>query len=292
MLRRTPVLAVLLSLAITFIGMAPTQAAAPDVTSITSSKPTIYPSINQGKWAGSTTITIASADPSAVEYLSIRNAGDTVVRQITVSGSTTTTWNGRDTGGALVPAGTYTLIALNSALEAATTTGTVNVSRQHLVRKTFTKNIAANKTVFRYAGKCSTLRKPSKRGWVGSLGFYSNTKCKTQTWAASAVITVSSVALPVAARYVDLHIDTYGGAAKAKPGSRGVIEYWSASQQNWTAGKFIASSVGWHNGLTRNPTSLVYSGRWIDFRFSTAYKAQYDVAKYRVVAHYDVLSAS
>jgi len=292
MLRRTSVLAALLGLAITFIAVAPSQAVAPDVTAITVSKSTIYPSINTGKWPGTTTITIESTDPSAVEYISLRNAADDVVKQITVSGSTTATWNGRDTGGALVPAGDYTIIALNSALEAAGTTGTVTVSRQHLIRKTFSKTLAATNTVFRYAGKCSTLRKPSKRGWAGSLGYYANTKCPTQTWKASAVITVSSVALPVAARYVDLHIDTYGGAAKAKPRSRGAIEYWSASQQNWTAGKFVASSVGWHNGLTRSPTPLVYSGRWIDFRFSTAFKAQYDVAKFRVVAHYDVLSAT
>lgn len=291
MLRRTPVLALMLSLAITLIGIAPSQATAPVVTAITSSKATIYPAINTSSRPGSTTITIESADPAAVEYLNVRDTGDNLVKQIAVSGSTTVTWDGRNTGGALVAAGAYTLIALNGAMEAASTTGTVTVSRQHLIRKTYTKMLAANKYAYKIVGKCSTLRKPSKRGWAGSLGYYANTKCKTQTWNASRVITLHDTRLPVAERYIDLRVDTYGGAAKAKPGSRAVIEYFK-NDGTLTAGKFIASKVGWHNGLSRSAGAFVDANRWMAWRMSTAFKAQYDVAKFRVVVHYDVLSAS
>ncbi|MCW2856813.1 MAG: hypothetical protein JWR52_2428 [Marmoricola sp.] len=293
MLRRTPVLAVLLSLAITVIGVSPTQAVAPNVTAITVSNTTIYPGINTAQRPGSTTITVDATDPSNVAYVDIRDSADTLVLEISMpSGSSSVPWNGRDTGGALVAAGNYTILALSSAKEAAPTTGTVAVSRQHLIAKTFTATIAANRYVYKNVGRCSTLRRPSRRGWAGSLGYYANTRCGAQTWAASRVITIHAVHLPAAERYLDLRVQTYGGAARAKPNSRALVDYWSSSQQTWIAGKFIASKVGWHPGLAASPSALIFNGGWINWRLSTAFKSQYDVAKYTVVMHYDVLSAS
>lgn len=291
MLRRTPVLAVLLSLAITFIGMAPTQAEAPDAT-ISVSNATIFPAINTGKWPGTTAITTEVGGSSTpVAYLDIRlNDGVTLVKRF--SGDSAE-WNGTNTAGEAVPAGTYTVFALNSSEEEAGATANVVVSRQHLIRKTFRPtNVNAGRYAIKYVGRCSTLRKPSRRGWAGSAGFYANTKCKTQTWNASAVVGVYVVRVPGAARYIDMHVDTYGGAAKAKPRSRAAIEYWSNTLNDWTATKFVASNVGWHNGLTRSATPMVDSDRYLGWRFAAAYKSQYDVKQFRVVVRYDVLSAS
>lgn len=294
MLRRIPVVAVLLALAITTIGVSPTEAVAPNVTAITASHATIYPGINTAKRPGTTTITVTATDPGNVAYLDIRDSADTLVLEITVpaSPSPNAQWNGRDTGGALVPAGTYTILALSSAHEAATATTTVAVSRQHLVAKTFTTSLAANHYIYKNVGRCSTLRKPSRRGWKGSLGFYANTRCKAQTWPASRVITIYEIHLPSAERYDDLRVQTYGGAAKAKPGSRALVDFWSTSQQTWFAGKFISGKVGWHNSLAVAPGALTFDGSWINWRLSTAFNSQYDIAKYTVVMHYDVLSAS
>ena len=291
MLRRTPVLAVLLSLAITFIGMSPTQATPPDVTAITVSKATIYPAINTANRPGTTTITAETSDPSAVEFLDVFNGGDVRVKRFVVSGSPTVEWGGLDDSALPVPAGTYTIRALNSGEEMSPTVGTVVVSRQHLIRKTLIRTIAAARYVFKYVGKCSTLRKPSKRGWAGSLGYYANTKCKTQTWNASRVITLHQTRLPAAERYVDVRVDTYGGAAKAKPRSRALVEYFQ-NDATLTAAKFIASKVGWHNGLTRGGAAFVDGSGWLAWRLSAAFKSQYDVKQFRVVAHYDVLSTS
>lgn len=291
MLRRTPVLAVLLSVAITLVGMAPAQAVGPDVTAITVSEPTIYPAINWGNFQGTTTIRAEGGDPTTVAFLDVFNHANVRVKRFSVAGDPYVSWGGLDDAEAPVPAGTYTVRALDGAEETAAAEGTVVVSRQHLIRKSLIRTIAAKRYALTFVGKCSTLRKPSKRRWAGSLGYYANTKCRTQTWNASRVITVSQTQLPAAERYVDIRVDTYGAAAKSKPRSRGLIEYLQ-NDFSLTAGKFVASKVGWHNGRTRSAPAFVDGSGWMAWRFSTAYKSQYDVAKFRVVAHYDVLSAS
>lgn len=290
MLGRVPVLAVIAALTATLVGIVPAQAAPPDVTAVTSSRATIYPKVNTSKRPGTTTITVAS-NTDDVSSLEIRNAADATVRTFDLTTSDTVQWNGRDLNGNLVAAGAYTLIAFNGA-EAATVTGKVTVSLQRLVRKSYVVQSLPTRAYYKYVGKCSTLRKPSKRGWTGSYGYYANTKCRTQTWNASAVITVHAVRVPAAERYVNARIDTYGGAARAKPRSRALIEYWNNTSESWTAARFNSSAVGWHSGVTAGATPLVDSDRYIAWRFSTAFKARYDVAKFRIVVRYDVLSAS
>ena len=290
MLGRIPVLALVAAIAATLVCVAPTQAAPPDVTAITSSPTTIYPRIATAKRPASTTITVTSTT-NDVTSLEVRDAADATVQTFDLTASDTTQWNGRDTGGNLVPAGSYTLIAFNGT-EAATVTGTVTVSLQHLVRKTYTVQTLPTKAYFKQVGRCSTLRKPSRRGWAGSYGYYANTKCRTQTWTASSVITVHAVRVPAAERYVDARIDAYGGAAKAQPGSRAGIDYWNNPGQKWVGFRFAGSKVAWHSGATLSATPLIDAQRFIAWRFYTAFKAQYDLAKFRVVVHYDVLSAS
>ncbi len=290
MLGRTLVLAMVAAVVATLVGVVPAQAAPPDVTAITSSNATIYPNIRTAKRPGTTTITVVS-NTDDVSSLEIRDAADTPVRTFDLSASDTVAWGGRDAAGNLVPAGTYTLVAFNGT-EAATVTGTVTVSLQRLVRKTYTVRVLPTSQYWKYVGKCSTLRKPSRRGWAGSYGYYANTRCATQTWDASAVITVHLVRVPRAERYVDARVDTYGGAAKAKPRSRGGIEYWNEPGQKWTAFRYTASNVGWHNGATAGATGLVDGERYLAWRYMAAYKSQYDVAKFRITVHYDVLSAS
>ncbi|HWU20829.1 MAG TPA: FlgD immunoglobulin-like domain containing protein [Nocardioides sp.] len=286
-----PVLALVAAIAATVVGVVPAQATAPpDVTAITASPATIYPRIGTAKRPAYTTITVESTT-NDVTSLEVRDAADATVQTFDLTASDTTVWNGRDSGGSLVPAGSYTLIAFNGTA-AATVTGTVTVSLQRLVLKTYTVHTLPTRAAWKYVGKCSTLRKPSRRGWTGSYGYYANTKCRTQTWLASAVITVHDVRVPAAERYVDARIDTYGGAAKRKPGSRAGIEYWNNTGKKWVSFRLIGSKVAWHNGATAGATPLIDSQRFISWRFYTAYQGQYDVAKFRVVVHYDVLSAS
>jgi hypothetical protein len=288
MQRRTPVLALAAALAATALGVVPAQAAAPDVTSITSSHPTLYPNINNATRFGATAIAINSSDLSQIASLEVQNASHAAVRTFEIGGTIpSVSWNGRDAGGTVVPTGTYSLVAYNGSHEAAPVTGSVNVSRQKLVRKALTVVMKPTRKIVKLVGRCSTLRSPSKRGWKGSYGYYANTRCKTQTWKASYVITGHALKVPAAERYDDLRIDTYGGAAKAKPRSRAFIDYYSTTGASnpWVATKASASKVGWHNGRTAAATHLVDSHRYVSWRFYTAYKAQYDLAKFRVTLH-------
>ncbi len=288
--RRTPVLVLIAAIAATLVGVAPAQAAPPDVTAITSSHGTIYPRIATTKRPSTTTISVVSTTDD-VTSLEVRNAADVVVRTFDLSASDTVKWSGRDAAGNLVAAGTYTLVAFNGT-EPAAVTGTVRVSLQRLVRKTFTVNALPTKAIWKYVGKCSTLRKPSRRGWAGSYGYYANTKCRTQTWDASAVITVHVARVPAAERYVDVRIDTYGGAAKGASGSRSAIEYWDEPARTFTSTHFNSSGLTWHYGSTVKAPRYVDAERYVSWRYMSAYNSQYDVGKFRIVLHYDVLSAS
>lgn len=292
MLRRTPVLAVVLSLAITFIGIAPSHAVAPDVTAITVSDPVIYPAIVSYERPGSTMITMRTgASSSAIDYVDIRDGDNTMVKRFFPAGYPAESWDGRDAAGNLVPAGSYTIVALNSDGEEASMTGTVAVSHQHLIPRTYVTTRAANRYAYKFVGRCSTLHKPSRRGWRGSLGYYSNTKCKSQTWKASRVITIHQTRLPAAEQWGDVRVDVYGGAARAKPRSRAAIEYIDLSGY-LVGGRFLSSKVGWHSARSTVNMGMVDPNGWFAWRLSTAFKAQDDVKQFRIVVHYYLLSSS
>lgn len=295
MLRRTSVRAVLLSLVFALAGVGPSQAVpGPGDTSIHISNAKIYPAINNAKRPGSTVIEVLSVSPSEIVTLEIHGPGGNVVRTFTFPSPELSTrvfnWSGRDDSNALVPAGTYTVHLYDGSHVEVDTTGVIAVSRQRLVQKSLTRFFLPTQRVFKYAGRCSTMAQPSKRGWKGSVGYYSNTRCGTQTWRASAVITGHYTRLPVAERYGTVRVDTYGGAAKSRPGSRGGLDY--SGETGWTAFKFAGSKVGWHTGLTALASDVVDTDRYFAWRFATAYKGRYDVAKFRLVVYYTVLSPS
>jgi hypothetical protein len=288
MRRRTSIFATAAAVLITAFGAVPAHATTPTIDSITASPSTIYPLVNNAKRPGSTTITI-SGDATTIDHLEIRNTSAVSVLNLP-GGQNTYSWNGRATAGAVVPAGSYTVVAIGAGSEVATPSATITVSTKKLIHKTFTRTVTAAGSMFaKIVGKCSTLRKPSKRGWKGSLGLYSNTRCKTQTFKASLVSTAHVLRLPSAEQYLNLRVNTYGGAAKAKKHSRGVIRYLQVSGGAPVSTTFLSSKVGNHTGPLRSTQGLVDGQRFIAWNFVTAYKAQYDVKNFTVVVHYDVL---
>lgn len=290
MLRRIPVLATAAAVLITVFGIAPANAAAPDITGLSASPSTIYPLINNANRPGSTTITI-TGDASTVADLEIRDSTDTKVRDINPAGQNQVAWDGRNNSAAVVAAGTYTIVAIGAGSVVSPFDTTVTVSTKKLVLKSFTKTVtAAGSLVDKFVGKCSTLRKPSKRGWKGSLGYYSNTKCSNRSFLKAGVLGVHALRLPAAESYADVRVNLYGGAAKANKKSRGVLLYLDKTLENATGTVKVSPKLGNHNGLVRSAANLVASnGRFI-WSFSTAApKSKYDVKNFTVVAHYYVL---
>lgn len=288
--RRTPVLAVVAALVVTAFGFAPANAAVPDITAISASPSTIYPLVNNAARPGSTTITV-TGDATTVADLEIRNASEVKVRDLDLAGASSIAWDGRDNSAVVVPAGTYTVVAIGTGSDVSPFTATVTVSGKKLVHKTYLRTVTAGASlVDQYVGKCSTLRKPSKRGWRGSLGYYSNTKCSNQSFEKAVVIGVHAIRLPVAERYVSVRVNLYGGAAKARTTSRGILLYLDKTLENASGTVKVTSKLGNHFGLARGGANMVASNRRFAWSFATAApKAKYDVKTFTVVVHYDVL---
>jgi hypothetical protein len=290
--RRTPILATAAAVLITAFGIAPAaDAAVPDITGLSAAPSTIYPLINNATRPGFSTITISGNDPATVVDLEVRNAGSVKVRDIFPGGQSTATWDGRDASNHVVPAGVYTVFAIGSGSDVSPFTTTITVSTKKLVLKTFTRTVTAASTLIdRFVGKCSTLRKPSKRGWKGSLGYYSNTKCKSRLFNKAGVLAVHALRVPLAEKYVDVRVNLYGGAAKANKKSRGILLYLDKTQQNAYRSAVASSKLGIHRGKVRAGANMVASNGRFVWSFSTAApKSKYDVKNFTVVVRYFVL---
>ncbi|MCW2780264.1 MAG: hypothetical protein JWR35_713 [Marmoricola sp.] len=201
-------------------------------------------------------------------------------------------WNGQDNGGAAEPAGSYTVrvtVSDDSPNPSMTTSSPFTLSTKQLVTKPWSRTVSASGSLARkFVGKCSTVRKPSLRGWSGSIGLYSNTKCKGKTFQTSHVESLHTVRLPAAISYKTLSVSTYGGAAKSNKRSFAYIDYLTTNGV-YTASHRLGSGVTQHAGLTRATTPFVFSDHSIGWLVYTAMGARYDVKNFTVHLSYTVL---
>jgi hypothetical protein len=260
------------------------------VVTITSSMGTIYPNVNNSVRPGSTLLTVAGAGLPAVRTFKIAN-GSTVIR-LTLNAGGQVTWYGRGSGastGTLAAAGTYTATAYDSDGNPSAAHATVVLSTKHWVLVTWRKTVSAQGSLInKYVGACSTLRRPSLRRWAGSLGFYSDTRCNATTWTRSAVSTVQGVFLPPADKYVDVHVDTYGGAATTSSLSVAIVRYLTTGGV-WVSQRTLRPAVGWRVGLTRSLSGMVFKDRSFGWGVATGYGNKFDVRSFTVVARYYTL---
>lgn len=247
------------------------------------------------------TVTEDSADPRHVQ-LDIRNsAGSLVLTRVDEivadASSVGFGWDGRNQQRALVAAGVYSLAftAIDSSdNRSETKTVSMTVSRKRLVTKTMWRTVrAAGSKVDQYVGRCSTLRRPSARGWVGSLGLYSNTRCGSND-ERSLVATAHAVRVPKAFqnRYGSLVVKVYGGAARSRPNSRALLEYLRVSDKAWVKDQVIGPRVGTKTGQTAAAGRFVHAKTtepWVAWGLLTARGHRYDVRDFTVVLRYTVL---
>lgn len=267
----------------------------PLLTSITASPTTIYPLVkNNTTYKSTVKFTVTGAGVPDISTVRVfRNATGALVRTLSLtpvdSTHGTVAWGGIFADATPVPAGLYLLKVLDAQGNYSSTVGQVTVSDKKLVLKTWKRTYTPAGTLAdKYVGKCSTLRKPSLRGWYYSLGYYANTKCSSQTSKDSLVSTLHAVFLPKVYQYVDIHVTTYGGAAKAKPGSKAIVRYLTTSG-DWSSDKTLPGTMGYHAGTTRSTTGLVFKDRSFGFGFYTGFGYQYDVKSFTVVLHYKAL---
>lgn len=260
----------------------------PPEATLSVQRPTIYPQVADARYPASTTISVTGADVVSVMILS----GTTAVRTLPKDGSPIA-WNGRYASGALAPAGAYTVVAVDQAGNPASATGQVSVSPLRKVAKTWTKIVSARGSMEdRYVGRCSTLRNPSARRWRGSLGYYANTRCGTQTAKASAVQTLHVAYAPAGYEYRSIRVDVYGGPARGRPKNRAVMGYVNNRTGEILRSTVVKGPVGWHQGTAIPTRDALFRDRSFGWVFGTAYRNRYDVAKFKLTVAYYVLTTS
>ncbi len=266
----------------------------PAVT-LTPSVGTIYPLIATKAYPTLTRIDVGG-DPNPDTGFVVRTAGSGVVVRDLLLNLNKTVWNGRNNAGKVVASGPYRVYAVDADGNLGASFAAVTVSRQTLVLKKFVTRVSASGSIYgpRKIGVCSQLKIPSSRGVLGSLGFYANTKCRTQGFEASAVSTSHFIKVPVAQRYVDMRIDVTGGAAVGYGGSKGILRYLKdpgTSAAHWVNETAMSSAYGIHRGPTQSLTSMLDTERFLVWGFLTFNGSRYDVIRFTVVVRYYVLSA-
>lgn len=218
-------------------------------------------------------------------------SGHEVYRKLTWYRPPELSWAGLTNGGRVVPEGTYDVryeLADQSGNTSVSNTVPVRVSHKRLVWNWWVKKaVPARSLVDRQVGRCSTLRVPSARGWTGSLGLYSNTKCRS-TSRPSVVSTVHRVRMPRAMDYGSLRVAVDGGAATAAPSSVAHLSYLTA-QGDWNQPTQLGPSLEHHPGATESAAYFIRPDRTFTWGVSAARGARYDVKMFTVKVRFMVL---
>lgn len=240
------------------------------------------------------------------QRVQIRSSSGAVIRSLATgtlgSGHTgatrTITWNGRDSADRVVPAGSYTVHVQGTDRvgRTATVTRSVTVSHKKLVQKTWRRTFRAGSLIAgAKVGACSSLRRPARSDWPGSLGLHSQTKC--HRWPASAVRVTHRASVPKAfgGRYGRLQVWLYGGGARGVPGG-GRDAYLAMGYLN--SAMQPAQLVQFNGVIARHTGRAVYGPKFIRDKASKPYLlwmaglsggSKYDVRSYTVKLTYFVL---
>lgn len=269
---------------------------APTYTSRTQSRTKIFPYVNAYGYSATVRweFTGVSGNPTG-NVIEIRASNGSLVNRVKLERSSPddptwqASWTGRSSATSKpVAAGTYSGTLLDAAGNPGPGVGWVTVSDKKLVYKTFRKKVqASGSTVGKYVGTCSTLKRPV-RGWVGSQGYYANTKCGTQTSKASEVNTVHEMKLPAAVKYLEIRVETYGGSALSKPGSRGVVAYLENTGK-WLRQSVTGTTVKTHLSPNATASRYIWPDRYFVWGFATAFGHRFDVRDFTVVLKYYVV---
>lgn len=265
------------------------------ITKVSATPGQLYP--YRDNYRDSVAITVARPWDYVKLRLEILNANNTVVKAFVVPTTVTDetfTWTGRNSAGRVVPAGTYHFRAtLTDAAGNVTTKsqGSVSVVRKKVVSKTFTKTYSASGSLVKKVviGNCSTLASPSKRGWAGSLGFYSNAKC-SNSFEASIIETRHAVKVPAALKYGSLRVSMYGGAAREASRSVAYLAYINTKLE-FTKPVVMMPAVGSHAGPSVSGGAFVFDDRSIGWDVFNVKGSRYDVKSFTVKLSYTVLVA-
>jgi hypothetical protein len=268
---------------------------APSLQTISASRPTVYPF--RDDYQDQVTFT-AGKQPGAGNTLLIKvinSAHQTVqtFRSTQPDAKLAWAWNGKDQSRDRAPAGVYTIEATVTDLAgntSPTATTSVKVIRERVVPKVFRHTYSAIGTLEHSSvGKCSTLARPSSRGWAGSLGYYSNAKC-SKTFDDSVITTTHAARMPAAVKYGDLEYRVYGGATRLATRHIAYISYLNR-EGDWTRTKMLEPGTGWHIAGFMNGSAYVFDDRYAVWGVFNVKGSHYDVKSFEVKLTYTALVA-
>lgn len=203
------------------------------------------------------------------------------------------TWDGREFGGLLVPAGAYRLVlhAYDRAGNLASTERRITVSYEHERTVVFRHTYSPAKTQYdQLVGKCSRLEKPARPNWPGSIGYMSGTPCSTR--AGTEVVTAHAVRVPWSNlhKYLSTRVSVTGGKAT---GARSyLVILYLTRNEGWDAPEVLDDNMGVHPGRTvdgfRTVLGVDEKRPTLVWEVGNANGAKYDVKSFTVTVKYRV----
>ncbi|MFC6238051.1 FlgD immunoglobulin-like domain containing protein [Longivirga aurantiaca] len=244
----------------------------PTLTSVVGAGLTFYPYPDSYKDSFTPTVVLSE---NATLTLTVRSSTNALVRKIAATrwaGKVGIAWNGRNTAGALVPAGVYrwTLTAVDKAGNVrATPSHTVTVSLKKLVTKTVNVQLTASKRIAtNRSATCAAVR-TSTYGVTGAW-FYNN--CDIRKTGPQWVEGSFSAVLPSAVSYSKLTLQVYGhthGHNGYMPVARGYGWIDRVGGASWVSNALdIRATTGrWISMVSSPGAGFVSSTRRVTFGF-------------------------
>ena len=268
---------------------------APTMSSITGNGSGFYPYPDTYRDTFSPAFTLNEA---ATVTLTVRTGSGAVVR--TVSGSraavrTTITWNGRNTAGALVGAGTYywTVTAQDPAGNRRTSAKySVAVSGKRLVTKAAT--LTKNGSQFTVAGGSDSYCSGASLSLsdFAPYGLWLQNICDYDFDGLQLAVASYRFTLPGAVNYGSVKIQSYGNSQSASRLGAGFTK-WGTVNYTFTPEILTGTSNAWRTIGTVAPSGIVGSNRLVEanvFVPNYYYDNDYDISQVRLVVTYTVLA--
>jgi hypothetical protein len=244
-----------------------------------------------------TVVAKATTNEPGLLSLTARNSSGTVVRTVTVNhsgtGTYSLTWNGRDTSGHLVPAGTYRLqvttqdVALNRR---SSSTYSVVVSLKKLVGTTVSNIVTPSASeAGTLIGACSDIKASST--WTGAYVYLSDYYgCWSGLDGDDSDVAVSrhTFTLPAAVKYAGISLTATGQETLAGYGDTAAAFLVDTAGNAYGNGALLGSAYGAHP-IGSVPSSILYGGRTIRWFNGTVFGEYYTIRAFTVKYTYYVL---
>jgi flagellar hook assembly protein FlgD len=229
----------------------------------------------------------ATTNEAGLLSLTVRNGSGAVVRTVYLShpggGTFTLTWNGRNSSGSIVPAGTYTyvIVSQDPALNRrASGLYSVVVSLKKLVGTAVATTVTPASSLYQtYIGSCSTIEATPE--WSGGFEYLSDYYACGVYDGSDLAASEHRFTLPAAVKYAGISVAATGQEDLPGYGDTAAAFYLDTAGDTYGSGVVLGSSYGTRS-LGSAPTTLLYNGRTLHWLAGTVNGAYSDSRSFTV----------